>query len=106
MRGSLSEPTVGSMTARWMVAGGNGAKARSRVMEPLMMSPGGMVCVTSTRRAVGAWLSRTALSVATYQSSRPKSVVRVMIGKLLIETSATKTEDMVVMMVGQTHVLA
>ena len=53
------------------------------------MSPGGMEWVTSTRRAEGEWLSRTAFMAATYQSSRPKSVVRVTIGKLAIEESAT-----------------
>src|SRR6267142_1039773 len=106
MRGSRLEPTVGSMTARCIVAGGKAARARSRVIEPLTTSPGGTVCVTSTRREAGQWLSRTALSVATYQSSRPKSVVRVMIGKLLIEESATKTEDMIAVTLGQTDVLA
>src|SRR6266568_3803984 len=89
MRARRSEPTVGSITAKWMVDGGKEARARSRVIEACMMSPGGMVWVTSTRRAVGAWLSRTAFMAATYQSSRPKSVVRVTIGKLAIEESAT-----------------
>src|SRR5258706_3140953 len=63
-----------------MVDGVKEARARSRVMEPLMMSPGGMVWVMSTRRAAGEWLNRTAFMAATYQSSRPKSVVRLTIG--------------------------
>jgi hypothetical protein len=79
------------MTARWIVVGGKAAMALSSVMEALMTSPGGMVWVTSTRRAAGEWLNRTAFMAATYQSSRPKSVVRVTIGigKFAIEESVT-----------------
>src|SRR2546429_9334800 len=74
-----------------MADGGKEARARSRVMEPLMISPGGMVWVMSTRRAAGEWLNRTAFMAATYQSSRPKSVVRVTIGigRFVVEKFST-----------------
>src|SRR4051794_535019 len=79
------------MTARWIVVGGKEAMARSSVIDPLMMSPGGIRCVTSTSRADGARLSRTAFMAATYQSSSPKSVVKLTIGigRFAIEESAT-----------------
>ena len=74
-------PTPGSTTARWTLPSGKSGAAASSRNAARAMCPGGTSCVRSTTCASGQTWYSAPCTTPTNQSCRPKSEVKVMMGR-------------------------